>query len=93
MLAEEELNSIFSKSKKSTSNSTFNSNSGLTQWNAMASSFSTNTSNKTSDSLNQATISNFDYFEVPFERPSCNPFTKIEEFTMINYQEETEFIK
>jgi hypothetical protein len=87
MLAEEELNFIFCKSKQFGNSSRFNyatAGSGLSQqWSS-----STNASSlsKGSDSLSQATISNFDlHLEVPLERPSCNPFTKEgEEFMIIN---------
>lgn len=80
MLAEEELNFIFCKSKKFGNSSGFNcasSATAMTQW-----SFSTNASKKTSESSlsSEAAISNFDlHLEVPLERPSCNPFAKGDE--------------
>ncbi len=94
MLAEEELNSIFSKHKGlSTSTNSmassvgavmrFHSSAASNNLNAntqLTNSFSTNASSIKTDnkSSNWTGYSKFDLLEAPLKRPSCNPFTKEE---------------
>jgi hypothetical protein len=82
MLAEEELHSIFSKSRTtqaSNNSQLLHSGYGMTQRSATTTQSSFSTINASS-SNHQAGFSIFERFEAPMKRPSCNPFSKDEDF-------------
>ena len=87
ILAEEELSSIFSKSKltpKYNINSTCGqAGQGMQHSMYSNSTHSTNTGNS-NNNIADVGFSNYGHFRAPIKRPSCNPIVKDERFKRLN---------